>query len=551
MFLFVLAALLASVTPLTALAEDDERPVPPDDLMWQIHFYITCEDGGDAVLYSVQNVMHGQLAVAPGYPERYGFRFAGWHTVPDGLRPFFRFDLPITRDFTLYAMWERSFTPSKTPIHVSYFTGYGNYIRPHANVTRAEAATMFFRLIEDDYRDVFWMEMNPFPDVTAEDWFNIPVSTMRNTGLLSGGPDGNFNPDELITRAEFTALVVRFAGLSDQRYYNPNRFSDIWGHWAANVINIAAQNGWVNGPGDGTFRPNNTITRAEVAAILNQMLGRLPECAETDLHPDMTIWADSRREHYEYEIDLPRPIVNPNLTFNGELVPRAVTNGIVLHHLDSLGNVHSVHNWHLQQGWFGIGYNFLVMQNGTIYKGRGMEAVGAHAQGHNTRTVGIAAQGRYHTLDTHMPNAQFDSIIWLMRYIQNIYGQLTIYGHGDLNATACPGRHFPMAELRRMEFRDPSNVTRGYGIREPWFFLHMQEASHCHIHEMKECGIHERWVELLPPRDWGELQRPRGGYEIDESLIPQQYDMLPPVDAGGERERYYTYVAATPTTLTV
>jgi len=163
-------------------------------------------------------------------------------------------------------------------------------VRPGGNMTRAEVATILFRLITDEHRASVWTQQNPFPDVQIGNWFNNAVSTMFNDGIFTGMPDGTFEPDRPITRAEFAVTMSRFfPGLPIDA---PVAFTDTQDHWAAAQINAVASAGWVTGYPDGTFRPDQSITRAEVAAIVNRILGRLPE-TKYDLLPAMITWADN------------------------------------------------------------------------------------------------------------------------------------------------------------------------------------------------------------------------------------------------------------------
>jgi hypothetical protein len=148
------------------------------------------------------------------------------------------------------------------------------YIHPTDNMTRAEAVTIFFRLADDDYRADIWTQSNNFYDVAIDDWFNNAVSTMANGGLIDNG--GTFRPNEDITRAEFAVLVSRFMGYGGAAAPG-TRYADTAGHWAEDMINVASALGWVDGYSDGYFRPDQAITRAEVAALVNRALGRMPE----------------------------------------------------------------------------------------------------------------------------------------------------------------------------------------------------------------------------------------------------------------------------------
>ncbi|MCL2286421.1 MAG: S-layer homology domain-containing protein [Firmicutes bacterium] len=172
-------------------------------------------------------------------------------------------------------------------------------IRPQANMTRAEAATIFFRLISDQHRVTIWSQTNSFEDVQLERWFNNAVSTMERGGLFRGIPFGSeFRPNQAITRGEFAAMIVNYLGLGNATATN-STFTDTEGHWAHNAINVAYRQGWINGFGDGTFRPDELITRAQVAALVNRALGRLPEFT-SDLLPDMVRWPDNANEDRWY-----------------------------------------------------------------------------------------------------------------------------------------------------------------------------------------------------------------------------------------------------------
>jgi len=176
-------------------------------------------------------------------------------------------------------------------VHHAYLIGDANgSIRPHDNITRAEVATIFFRLITDEYRAEMWTQQNTFSDVNQSHWHNNAVSTMANAGVFTGMPDGSFQPNRAITRAEFAVAMTRFfEGLPME---GPNMFPDIEGHWAAREISAAARMGWITGFPGGTFAPDQAITRAEATAIINRVLGRLPRTAE-DLLPGMVTWQDN------------------------------------------------------------------------------------------------------------------------------------------------------------------------------------------------------------------------------------------------------------------
>jgi len=188
-----------------------------------------------------------------------------------------------------------------SPYHNSFIIGRpsGN-IYPRDNMTRAEVTTVFFRLLSDDFRAQMWNQQNPFSDVNGTDWFNNAVSTMANAGVVQGRPDGTFQPNHPITRAEVAAITARFFNETSQ---NPGAFIDTAGHWAEGYIDLLADFGWVQGSGDGIFRPNDPVTRAEVAAIVNRMLNRVPESIDS-LLDGRTLWPDKTNQGAWYYLYL-------------------------------------------------------------------------------------------------------------------------------------------------------------------------------------------------------------------------------------------------------
>ena len=177
-----------------------------------------------------------------------------------------------------------------TTDHFAYIVGYGNgQVRPQNAITRAEVATIFFRLLTDDVREENFTSTNKYTDVAAGAWYNNAVSTLSAMGIITGYPDGTFRPNAYITRAEFAAIAARFDADGDKTLA---AFSDIANHWAKDEISVAYNNGWVDGYPDGTFGPQRNITRAETVTLVNRVLNRKPE-TEDDLLPDMTTWTDN------------------------------------------------------------------------------------------------------------------------------------------------------------------------------------------------------------------------------------------------------------------
>nr|WP_294582518.1 S-layer homology domain-containing protein [uncultured Anaerotignum sp.] len=186
--------------------------------------------------------------------------------------------------------------PDKTPDalngedHFNYIVGDADgKVHPERNITRAEVASIFFRLLKDDVRSENLTDQNTFADVSADDWYNVAVSTMSDMGIVFGRTDYQFDPDAYITRAEFAAIAARF---DSESYSGDDLFTDIEGHWAENQINRAAEKGWITGYPDGTFDPNRYITRAEAVTMINRVLNRMPE-DEDALHEDMKVFVDN------------------------------------------------------------------------------------------------------------------------------------------------------------------------------------------------------------------------------------------------------------------
>ena len=187
-------------------------------------------------------------------------------------------------------------------IHFNYVIGYTDgTIRPSNNISRAEVATIFFRLLTDEARTQYDKTTSSFSDIKDGAWCCRAVSTLTNMGIIKGYTDGTFQPNKSITRAELATIIARFAKLD----VNTKTFSDITGHWAQKSIELAAGNGWINGYEDGTFRPNNNITRAETFAMINRVLDRQTESV-SDLLPtsEMNMWSDNLNENAWYYKDV-------------------------------------------------------------------------------------------------------------------------------------------------------------------------------------------------------------------------------------------------------
>lgn len=184
--------------------------------------------------------------------------------------------------------------------HFAYIIGYDDdTVRPLGNITRAEAVTIFFRLMTEEYRAANWSTENSFSDVNVGNWFNNAISTVQKAGALEHfAQDSAFLPNQAITRAEFASIAAGF--VSDEiTGENVGDFSDTEGHWAAEAIRKAVEAGWITGKSGNTFAPDETITRAEVMAIVNRMLDRTPD--KDHMLPEMKKWTDNPESEWYYE----------------------------------------------------------------------------------------------------------------------------------------------------------------------------------------------------------------------------------------------------------
>ena len=274
---------------------------------WEAKSYTVTYNSNGGTVVKPETVTYGNKATKPTNPTCSGYTFAGWYTDNEKFFNKYDFNTLVTGNIILYAKWTRNYTPRpytpptvvipdddalglNTTDHFAYIVGYGNgEVRPQNNITRAEVATIFFRLLTDDVRDENLTKTNRYSDVAATSWYNTAVSTLSSMGIITGYPDGTFRPNAAITRAEFAAIAARFDNDGDK---TAAKFSDIATHWAKDEISIAYNNGWITGYPDGTFGPQRDITRAETMTLVNRVLNRQPE-TEDDLLPNMTVWTDN------------------------------------------------------------------------------------------------------------------------------------------------------------------------------------------------------------------------------------------------------------------
>lgn len=264
--------------------------------------------------------------------QRPGYRFTGWQsddpelTLADAAHSTTSFTMP-GHDVTLTATWQKKPTPPpvdprddgkphdlNTEDHFSYVVGYPVDhrtglatddvdlwpVRPEAGITRAEVATIFYRLLKEDVRDRVTSDVNDFSDVASGDWFNVTVSSLAQMGVIAGYEDGSFRPNAPITRAEFAAIATRFFAERGVTY-NEGLFADITGdEWFADVAAAAAERGLLGGYPDGTVRPNATITRAESCAVVNRTLDRRPDAKHLLPVGEMRVWPDNPADGWYY-----------------------------------------------------------------------------------------------------------------------------------------------------------------------------------------------------------------------------------------------------------
>ena len=252
-------------------------------------------NGGTA--YKDERYSSGTKVTLDKTPTRESYTFTGWYADKELTQKIS--SIKMTSDKTVYAGWEATGVPDKLngDDHFAYVVGYSDgTVRPNANISRAEVATIFFRLLKSDIRDGNLTADNDFSDVSDGQWHNKAISTMAKLGIVKGRRADNFDPDASITRAEFAAICARF---NTKPVENSGSFSDISGHWAENEIERAAAFGWISGYPDGTFHPDARITRAEAMTMINRVLCRMPQ-SESDLLDSMVTWPDNKPSDWHY-----------------------------------------------------------------------------------------------------------------------------------------------------------------------------------------------------------------------------------------------------------
>ena len=260
-------------------------------------YYILHYESNGGTKYEDEKYKKNTVVILDKIPKRVGYTFTGWYADQELTDKITK--IKMTSDKTVYAGWKATDVPEtlNSDNHFAYIVGYEDgTVRPNANISRAEVAAIFFRLLKDDVRDDNLTANSVFTDVAFGKWYNKSISTMAKIGIVKGRTADTFVPNAPITRAEFAAICSRF----DQSNVEiKSDFNDISGHWAEKEIRRAASLGWIKGYADGSFKPDQNITRAEAASMINRMLHRLPETVE-DLLDGMVQWQDNNPSDWYY-----------------------------------------------------------------------------------------------------------------------------------------------------------------------------------------------------------------------------------------------------------
>lgn len=260
-------------------------------------YYILHYESNGGTKYEDEKYKKNTVVILDKIPKRVGYTFTGWYAdkeLTDKIT-----SVKMTSDKTVYAGWQATDVPNylNNENHFAYIVGYEDgTVRPNANISRAEVAAIFFRLLKDDVRDDNLTANSVFTDVAFGKWYNKSISTMAKIGIVKGRTANAFAPNAPITRAEFAAICSRF---DRSNVEIKSDFNDISGHWAENEIRRAASLGWIKGYADGSFKPDQNITRAEAASMINRMLHRLPETVD-DLLDGMIQWQDNQPSDWYY-----------------------------------------------------------------------------------------------------------------------------------------------------------------------------------------------------------------------------------------------------------
>lgn len=253
----------------------------------------------------------GSTVSLPTNPTRSGYTFTGWNTQADGKGTAFTSSNVVNSDLTVYAQWQKKSSDSSkgsskpatklnTEDHFSYIIGYKDgTLRPYGTITRGEVATIFFRLLTDETRDAYWSQTNSYSDCGPDLWCNNAISTLSSMGIIDGYEDGTFRPYAKITRGQFAKMAVGFFETQVENYQG--YFTDVPEDlWCSGYVESAVDAGLIQGFGDGTYRPNTNITRAQACVIVNRALGRKPDEDHLLKERDMITWTDNSPDDWFY-----------------------------------------------------------------------------------------------------------------------------------------------------------------------------------------------------------------------------------------------------------
>ena len=289
------------------------------DVLYDLDMHTLTFDAKGGTETESITVRHGNTVAKPEDPKRSGYRFNGWFDDKK-CREKHDFDAPLVEDATVYAGWTKRSSGSGVQIespnkpkqdnslkfntedHFAFVNGYPDgTVKPTGDVTRAEVAAILYRVMDADCVKTYETTRCSFSDVVRGDWFNTYVATLENAGVIvDTRTNGKFRPNEAITRAELAAMLAQFADIKSAA----NSFNDVSArHWASDEIAVCAKMGWINGYPDGSFRPDATITRAEMMAMINRALGRTPKSAD-DLLSGMKTWRDNANVNAWYYLDV-------------------------------------------------------------------------------------------------------------------------------------------------------------------------------------------------------------------------------------------------------
>ena len=324
---------------LSKLTDTAIRPYPGADgkpvytilsVYYDLDFHTLTFDTMGGSKIAPETVRHGLTVAKPKDPVNGGYIFDGWYTDKT-FRHRYDFSTPLTEDITIYAKWflivlpgvtVKKNTPKlNTADHFAYVQGYPDgTVKPAGNITRAETAAILFRLMDEGSRKTYYSTTSGFRDVASGSWYNTYVATLNNAGVITDSSNGYFRPNEAITRAELAAMLAKFSETTGAANY----FNDVSAkYWAANAIAICAKLGWITGYPDGTFRPDKNVTRAELMAMINRATGRAPKSADAFL-PGMKTWIDNTSDKWYY-LDVQEATNSHSYTVKGSETWTALT----------------------------------------------------------------------------------------------------------------------------------------------------------------------------------------------------------------------------------